>query len=242
MKTLAIFWAALAAQTPQEEPEEWEQLRTRTAFLLPPERVDVDQLGSFLRFDDLDEFALVTDVNYGLNDWLTAELEVPILAIDPEDGSSHSGIGDIDLELKGSLPVEGFPLVFAAGARTSLPTGDEDEGLGRGEFGVGGFVAASRRFDWFSTHLDAGVTAAQNFRPLYRINGALDLRPWEDWMSFLLAVNAAFEGVSESAFSAVPGFAMRLLEPRIQVGASMPVGLDNDAEDWGFIVDAQARF
>lgn len=68
--------------------------------------------------------------------WLGAEVGVPLVWIDPEEGSGASGVGDVE-----AGPIVAFVrdpdalLIVAVRSAVVLPTGDEDEGLGIGGWG-----------------------------------------------------------------------------------------------------------
>jgi hypothetical protein len=40
----------------------------------------------------------------------------------------------------------------------------------------------------------------------------------------------------------VPGFEIRLEEPCLRFGAGFPIGLTEEAEEWGVIVDVEVEF
>src|SRR5262245_57192606 len=88
------FLSALVLLCSQEEswhrPEEIEQIRTKTAYVLDQGEVEVDLVGSFLRFDEggrkVDESRLMVELEIGVTDWLMAEIEVPYLFFNPRKG------------------------------------------------------------------------------------------------------------------------------------------------------------
>ncbi len=224
--------------------EEIEQVRTRTAYVLDAGEIEVDLVGSFLRFDEdgrrHDRSRLLVELEAGLTDWLLAEIEVPYLFENPESGPGEHGLGDLELELKAKIPGDVHGVEAAVGFEVSLLSGDADEGLGAPETEVGGFLAFSRRFDGFLVHLQVGVEGAEERRPEYEVNMAVDLRPWGRPFSFLLALNGEIEPGESPGWALVPGFEARFDE--VQAGAGFPVGLSEEAEAWGVIVDVEFEF
>jgi len=72
----------------------------------------------------------------GIWEFVTAEAVVPVLDAEV-DGENNNGIGDVVLKLDilGFQDIFQYPF-FIPHVDVSLPTGDEDEGLGTGETGV----------------------------------------------------------------------------------------------------------
>jgi hypothetical protein len=231
---MMMLWAILAAQ------EEIEQVRVKTAYTLDQGEVEVDLVGSFLRFEEGDASRLLVEVEAGLTDWLLAEIEIPYLFANPERGRGERGVGDVELELKGRIPGDWNGMELGIGVEVSLLTGDADEGLGGPETELGVFAAASRRFEFFNVHLQVGAEVAEESRAEYGVAAAVDVRPWGRAVSLLLAVNGEIERGEGPGWTLVPGFEVRLDE--IQAGAGFPLGLSEEAEDWGIIVDVEIEF
>ena len=229
----ALF--ALVLLLSQEEswphPEEIEQIRTKTAYVLDQGEVEFDLVGSFLRFDEggrkFDESRLMVEVEYGVTDWLMAEIEIPYLFFNPENGPGQRGWGDVELELKAGIPGHWNGFQLAVGVEVSLLTGDEDQGLGSPETELGFFVAVSRRFGWLAAHLQGAVEAAEDVRAEYEVRVALDASPWGREFSLLLALNGEIERGEAAGWSVVPGFEVRLDD--FQFGAGFPIGLTEEA-------------
>ena len=83
-------------------------------------------------------------LEYGLTDSLQVELEWSAFErVDPEDGESTAGTGDLELGLKYSwmnIAETGFH--SAVGVGLGLPTGDQERGLGEGKTGAGALCRA----------------------------------------------------------------------------------------------------
>jgi hypothetical protein len=72
-----------------------------------------------------------------------------------EDGRA-SGLGDLTLRFKGTAASWGSGHGLALGLDLRMPTGDEQDLLGSGAWGVRPFAAASWQFGKFSPHLNLG--------------------------------------------------------------------------------------
>lgn len=243
-----LLLVALSLQDPERwpRPEEIEQIRTKTAYVLDEGEVEFDLVGSYLRFEEDDfefeETRLFVEIEVGVTDWLMAEIEVPYLFFNPEQGRGERGWGDMELELKAGVPGAWNGIELGVGMEVSLLTGDEDEGLGNPETELGLFAAASRRFGMGAAHLQLAVEVAEEARPEYGINAAVDVNPWGRGLSLLLAFNGEIEPGEAPGWSIVPGFEVRLEEPDLQFGAGFPIGLTDEAEEWGVIVDIEVEF
>ncbi len=89
-----------------------------------------------LRFDatvenEVNEFEESAEMAWQINRWLGAEIEVPLIQTDPDEGDGNSGVGDIEV-----APIVSFyqnpesMTILSVRSGFVLPTGDEEEGLG----------------------------------------------------------------------------------------------------------------
>ncbi len=263
---LSIFLALLQAKAapaqkgPIEFPhrsEEMEFVRTETGFTVPRMMFELDATLAFLDFDDfrdrdfdLEVRSFTVEGAFGITDWVQGEIEVPFLWIDPDPGKKESGISDIVLEGKttfrqGVSPIGFVPIDLSGGIRIALPTGDEDEGLGREHAAFGLFAAASHPFiQWLAGHAEIWTEWQSDFRPLHGVNLAAEFTPWMKELSLVGAINYSREGGDSPAVSFVPGAEYRFGTPRPQMsaGVGLPIGITNRAPDFGFIANFQVRF
>ncbi|MDF3130683.1 transporter [Kiritimatiellaeota bacterium B1221] len=96
-------------------------------------------------------------VRYGILDNLAVKLDIPYVNYELPNGISNDGIGDMEVEFQ-LLTYEdifGYPY-FIPHASFSIPTGDEDEGLGQDGIVVTfGVAYGSTINDWIDWVLDA---------------------------------------------------------------------------------------
>jgi hypothetical protein len=238
--------------------EEYEYMFQETGYTLPEGRFQGDLwLGRF-EFDEfLDddgpeaEFdTFVAELAFGVFDWLLVEAELPFVRVDVDPGSSESGIGDIALKAKASLrsspknPIGFIPdWDVAAGVRLTLPTGDEDEGLGEEELTLKPFVAASYWIErWVGIHAQLGTELQEDRRPMHMIGATGEFILWGPELSLMGGLQIEREGSEDAAILLIPGAEYRFSGSPFALGASIPIGVNDEAPDWGFFVDAQLGF
>lgn len=142
------------------------------------------EAGAFFWYNEItDKMSLASDDNYaefapyaryGLSRDVSLSLEVPITRTEI-DGDDAYGFGDLRLgaHLVGYRDALGYPYVMPY-ARLSLPTGDEDDKLGRGETQVqAGIAIGTTVADDWDFVLDAGFVARSKSDNAFQIGGAI---------------------------------------------------------------------
>lgn len=239
----------------QHRPEEYEFIQTETGYVLPESVVEADLTIEHFEFEDDDdvEFTLqrfVAEVAYGVTDWLMIEGRVPFLRLDVDGGDSESGIGDLEFEGKVSLTRKSSPVGFvpdaldlSAGVRVSVPTGDEDEGLGRENASFAPFASASYWFDpRIGLHGRVEAELQQDERPQYRATAAIEFVPWDPSFSIFGALDFQRDGTESDGVTIAPGAQYRFPGMPLALGIGIPLGLNDDAPDWGILVNGEYRF
>ncbi|MBI5700149.1 transporter [Candidatus Saganbacteria bacterium] len=96
---------------------------------------------------------------YGLTDNLEVSAEIPYLFHANPDGTSPSGVGDINLVVKGLLADENekSPAVAVKGV-VKLDNGDYGSGLGSGDKDYSLFAVASKTLGRYMVHAQVGYT------------------------------------------------------------------------------------
>lgn len=245
---LALLAFTLLAQEEGERPEEVEQIRVKTAYTLDRDAFETDFVLSSIEFDDgpgeRNVNSLTWELTYGVTDWLTAELEVPFLFLDFDPGDEETGVGDLALEFKGALRPEIVPVVDAAalGVRVSVPTGDEDRGLGEDEPEFEFFAALTEKLDGLSLFAHLFVEVQEEERTRYGMNFAVGAAPFDPDLVLYVGLNGAFDAGESLEWAAVPGIDYTWRDRKLQVGLGVPLGLTDEAEDWGVITDVQIAF
>lgn len=109
-------------------------------------------------------------VAYGAADSLDVIIGVPYLRVDGRETdltvptaveTSEKGLSDVAIELKWRF-FEREGLSFALKPGVSIPTGDEEKGLGAGKYGFGLFFIASEELKPFTFHQNIGYIRNNN--------------------------------------------------------------------------------
>jgi hypothetical protein len=103
-------------------------------FLTEPAYLDRDLFIDFtwMEGDEGAEYEVETEVEYAITRRIGVVLEAPFAYLDPEEGDSERGPGDIAIAPR-FLLVEYDRFLLSANLEFEFPTGDEDRGLGAGE-------------------------------------------------------------------------------------------------------------
>lgn len=182
-------------------------------------------------------YAIPVTVTYGFTDSFEGGVAATVLTnVDPDNFSSESGFGDLNLSLKYAFQeeTEGIP-AMAFGGRLKVPTADEDKGLGTGkaDFGIFGTV----------DKMIAGVRGLLDVE--YVIRGG----DWENAVNYVVGV--------EIPYSETVGFSVELVDqeaitneylfgdmvvgavnfdmpPSMNFGFNLGVGLNKPSTDFMF--------
>jgi len=132
-----------------------------------------EQVEAGVNFDYLDTgdspfnaeiFSTAAYIRYGVLDNLAIMAEIPYVDISGPFGQSEAGLGDILLEvqLRAYEDILGYPY-FLPHVSVTLPTGDDDKGLGEGDPVVfGGMTWGTQIRDWLGFALDVSYRVNPN--------------------------------------------------------------------------------
>ncbi len=160
MAVIAVLGLAISASA-----QPMRTLLVRENLLPDPGDVELGLIGSYEDIDytfhgftlySTEVIAFEPYARYGLTKNTSLQLTVPMLHINPEWGSSESGLGDVRLggELRVYEDIFGHPWVIPY-AEVSFPTGNEDRGLGSGDMGIDiGIATGALMYDYLSVILD----------------------------------------------------------------------------------------
>jgi hypothetical protein len=129
-------------------------------FLLEPAFLGRELLTDFRMVNgvDEDEMELEAEIEWALTRRMGLVLEAPMESIKPADESRETGLGDLGLGVRAVL-LDLPRLTFAASLGASIPTGDEDRGLGSGEIELSPSLAAWIDLGgWVALNLQAGTS------------------------------------------------------------------------------------
>lgn len=235
-----------------QEVQEW-QVGSSLAYF--DHQVSIE--GSERKVKDL--WSWETEIEYGLQEGLQIELEIPFQDLSTrEDGETtrNHDVSDIELGVGVRLLEEEidslwFPtLTLSVGA--VLPTGDWREGLGSDHLGWETQLAASKVIGDFVVHVLGGVGFTDDAKEWeddetktldkteWEWGTALVYRPNES-LNLLCELMAEFETEDsvegknhETELYLTPGLRYACLD-NLEVGAGLAVGLNDESYDWGLI-------
>jgi hypothetical protein len=145
--------------------------RTEDAGTTPQGGFGLELLNAFTNSDFGKDNISTLTVIYGLADWIEADIDFAFLTVRPDKGQNESGFGDILFLLKlkilgqnGILSENEVLPDLVLEPSISIPTGDEDKGLGLGETRPGllltveetfwGKLAGRANLGYFAINLD----------------------------------------------------------------------------------------
>ncbi len=176
-----------------------------------------------------EEHLLLAAAIYGLTDRLELSLEIPHLIRDPADDDSHAGIADVSLVGKYLLlrETETRPALAVKGV-VKTNSGNAEQGLGSGDWDVGGAVAVSKTLGRLALHAMLGYTVVgdggnDDVRNIALYGVAADYR-----------VTGAFHLVAEVAGNQHPDRTVRTDPVSVLVGVTYAL-----LESW--VIDAGVR-
>lgn len=184
---------------------------------------------SFAKAPDEKEFELEAEVIYGLTDQLQLSAEVPYVVVNPDSGSQHQGIGDVDLAANYNF-IQTSQFALGVRAEFIIPTGDENRGLGGGQFAVVPALLAGFRFGDAELYASIGEFIGEDDDAFtYTIAGAY---PWRQLVGVLELTG--LNGSGEDVLYLTPGAYWNVTE-KIQVGLGVPIGLTDDSDDYQIV-------
>lgn len=127
-------------------------------------------------FNNKDIWSTVPYARFGATKDLALALEVPYLNVNSQgEGADENGLGDVVLsaELLGFEDTLGYPYILPY-VDLSLPTGDEDKGMGEGDpvFTFGAAIGTTVDDDWHFA-VDAGYDIRSENDNTFHIGGSL---------------------------------------------------------------------
>ncbi|MBX2852917.1 MAG: transporter [Phycisphaeraceae bacterium] len=189
---------------------------------------------TFDREDDEKQSTLSLEMEYGITDWLQVGFEVPYQWIDTE----ADGFSDIEFSAAARL-FNQDGLTLTAVGELALPTGDEDDELGEGDTAYEAMLLGAWNQGRAEVYGGVGFefTESDNSEVSYFLAGAI-----EACDPFALVLELAGEHADgEDEVRLSPGIRMLLSEDS-QLILGVPLGISDDAADWGISVKFSIEF
>jgi hypothetical protein len=247
-----------AGKSDERRPEEIEPLQTKTGYPLERGDVQADLVYTLADFDegssdDLRAFEgrasqLAVELTYGVTEAVTAELRVPYAFLDPDDADEASGWGDVEIDVKAGLPKGKLPFADAVsgavGLRLTVPTGDDERGLGQAEPEWRLYLALSGEAVPLAVHVQPYLELEDDRRGQAGLNMALEAAPFGPDVSLYLGFNGLWERGEGTIGSVIPGagYRTRTGGGALEVGVGLPIGITDDSEEWALVADVQISY
>ena len=191
----------------------------------------------YFKLPDQKRITAAADFEYGLTDRWELDAEVPYEFVNPNDGRSVNGIGDVETAVRyGLVPVSERPLALTAGLGAGIPTGDRARDLGEGRLTLEPFFTASTWLGRFNGQLNCGwqravTNAGDEPRNEFEYNVAV-LYPVDRW--FLVLEGNGRSTHEATAYYVTPEFVCRLVK-NVEFLVAVPIGVTRAAADYGVI-------
>lgn len=181
--------------------------------------------------------ALELEAEYGITDWLQIAAGLPLAARwPPAPADAAYGLGDVEL---GALAAHALHprLLIALAAELTLPTGDDDRGLGEGELTAGASLRAAVALPGFELHALAGIELGDALGAEYGLGLTVPIGP--SWAATLEALAEAEDDAHR--IEVAPGLVWRGPHA-LQLGAAARLFAGDGAPDAGLSVLAVVEF
>jgi hypothetical protein len=196
-----------------------------------------------------------TTLSYGLTEMIDGVIGVPYLWVETHETdlsvpsfthSSEKGLSDLSIEIKWRFyEKDGLSLAFKPGI--SVPTGNEQKGLGTGKYGFGAFFIATEEFKLLTFHQNIGYIRNNNRfderENIYRISLACEYDLVE---GLRLVANIGQERNPDVASKREPAFGLvgmiYGITENLDVDAGIKVGISDPETDMTALAGMAIRF
>ncbi len=221
-----------------------QHLRLDTAYPVEKGELEIELVSSYLRSDDGKEYPSLVELEAGISERLTLELEYEYSFVDSDEGGHVHGTRDVAVEAK-YLATDDGPLAvaFALEAGSVTEVEEDDDEIER-NLGIEAYTAVSYEVsDRLRAHLQAGFEAVRSEGPEKFLNLAIEGRPFEIGLIPQLALNVEWEANEKPETSLVPGLLIpTTYGPLKKVAIGVPIGLSDEAQNLGVILEVELEF
>jgi Putative MetA-pathway of phenol degradation len=210
---------------------------------------DADELQStadfrFFKLPDQKRITVAADFEYGLTDRWELDAEVPYEFVNPNDGRSVDGIGDVEAAVRyGVVPLDDKPFALTAGLGAGIPTGDRTRDLGEGRLKLEPFFTASTWLGRFNAQLNCGwqravASAGNGPSDEFEYNVAV-IYPVDRW--FLVLEGNGTSTREATTYYVTPELVCRLTKG-VEFLLAVPIGVTGASADYGVIASMTLEF
>ena len=234
---LAPLPCALAqeTQTGRRLPEEL--AITRSIVMQEADELESSARFQFFKLPDQKSVTTAAEFEYGLTDRWEFDADVPYEFVNPDNGRSVDGIGDVEAAVRyGVVPLGEKPVAFNVGLGFGIPTGARTHDLGDGRLTLEPFFTASTWLGGFNAQLNCGwqraiTNAGEEPRDDFVYNVAV-LYPIDRW--FLVLEGNGESRHDRTTYSVTPELIWQPTK-NLQFLIAIPVGVTHAAGDYGIV-------
>ena len=191
------------------------------------------QFSTTVDFTDSDEqwvAQLLLEAEVGLTDRFQIGVEVPLTWFESKyDEEDEYGLGDVEIEFLYNF-VRSDRWVVSAAFGLGLPTGDEDRELGEGVVEYEPMLVAAYYLDATAFYLNLGGEISEDDSSFdYALAIA---HAWDDLVGVVEYTGSTWG--EEEPHVLTPGVLWHGFDD-MEIGVGVPIGLSDDAADWGVI-------
>jgi len=213
--------------TQENRLPEWEQLEAGISIRYR-EYADV--------FDGAEVTETVPYVRYGLTRDISVQVGLPFVNVEPNLGSSESGLGDIEVTflLRAYEDLFGYPY-FIPHLTVTLPTGDDDKGLGAGDpVFTGGISYGDKMYEFISWVWDASYRVNPNADNQFMLSASV---LWHVSEQLIFLAEARYTDKADlnpddNSILGLAGMVYNFTEA-LQMGIHLGAGLTDDTDALG---------
>ena len=224
-------------------PEEIEQLRTNTAYVVETGEVEIDLVPSYFDYGARREYGAEVELEFGVSERFMLELEVPWRKVDFRSAGDRDGLGNVEVAGKFTF-TDRDNFAAAINLGIEVPAGHERQDIASDLWAVELSVPVSLQFPSIhsSVHLELGTEWEEHegFEEAF-INVAFEYRTSPSKVAWQLGGNFAHEEDELEAY-VIPAFEVAVATLPLQFGIGIPVGLGSNAADWGVLIDLEVEF
>lgn len=186
---------------------------------------------------------------YGITDRIEVSTEIPYLFHNPKEGDDEDGIGDINIVGKFLMLSETDRLpAFTLKGVVKPPTGDEDRGLGSGDWDYSIVLVTSKGFGVLTFHAMLGYTFAgdsgdENIRDIYLYGLAVDYGLTERFhiVTEVSGNSHPDRTVDDDPLSGLLGITYKISE-KIIFDTGVRYGFNDSAPKWDYTAGVSITF
>lgn len=199
-------------------------------------------------------FPTIPVLSYGIADTIDIVFGLPYTVVTTEEAGTEtrqSGLSDASIEMKARF-YEKEGLSLAVKPRISLPTGDENKGLGNGKTSFSAFLIATKEAAPWAFHFNLGyirneyklrVDDDEQRKDIWHVSIASQLEVVKDLSA---VANAGMERNSDKTSNTHPAFVLGgfiySLNKSVDIDAGVKAGLNRAEADYTLLAGLTCRY